>query len=1097
MTRLVRRAIDRPALTIGLCLLLAALGLFYTARTLRFQTSSVELLPPDRVYVQRFKHYLRDFGELNDIVIVIEASQIEHGQTFAARLADELRRPPLSAPRVTYRVDPEAFGGRALLYMSPAQLADLRDKVTAHRAFLEVYAAKPTLAQLVAGVDHEIARRFAGRFIDLGLDDEPSRLDPGFVDALLTAIDDRLESAAARPSPWRELFNAEREERAGYFLSRDKKLLFMLVEARREAGNFTDNREVIAAIRGTIARLRAEYPGVDAGVTGTPALGNDEMLTAFRDSALATTLASILTLAAVMLFFRRITKPFLMFAVLLVSLAWSLAIVTLTIGHLTVFSVMFMSLFVGLGIDYGILFLFRYEEEKAFGRTVRAAAEVTARRAGPGILFAALSAAGTFGVLMLSDFRGIVEFGFIAGMSILMAFVAMMTLFPAVLVVLDRRTWPRLALPASASNGGQRPGVRTLEWLTSYSRTILVVTAVATVLSLAALSMVRFDYNRLNLQAKGTESATWERKILASGRSAFPALASAGSLEDLRAKRDAFARLSTVSDVVSILNVVPDRQAEKIALIRGLATILAPVRVAPAADEDPRQLRAALTSLRRRLDIAVREAGTETAAETLASAARRAQSLLDRLQHVEATTARRLAEVQAQFRDDFVAKLERVQSNLAPRPMTVADLPEEVTRKFVGRSGALLMQLYPSVNTWDRDGVAQFVSDVRSVDPAVTGSPVIGYEAGRMMERAYFEGTLGALVLVLLLAAVVLRRWRTTLLAVLPMILGTLWTIGLMRPVGLSFNLANVWALPLMIGAAAEYGLNVVLRYQEAASDGGPALGRSTIMAVLLNGLTTISGFGSLMVARHQGIFSLGLLLTIGAVTGLAAALLVLPAIFRRWPRAERTTTANVSVRRAASLVVLVSVVLTLPFAVVGRAAAGEPTEQVQAAVNELYRLLGPGAGSAADRPQRETAAAAVLDRLFDWRSMARQALQHHWEERTPPERDEFTRLFADLFRQAYLARMSLVDATKFRYLGDRVTGDKATVDTQVTTKRGSTIAVAYLTARGAEPRWRVEDVRVEGISLLANYRTQFASIISRASYDDLIKRLRERLREH
>ena len=75
--------------------------------------------------------------------------------------------------------------------------------------------------------------------------------------------------------------------------------------------------------------------------------------------------------------------------------------------------------------------------------------------------------------------------------------------------------------------------------------------------------------------------------------------------------------------------------------------------------------------------------------------------------------------------------------------------------------------------------------------------------------------------------------------------------------------------------------------------------------------------------------------------------------------------------------------------------------------------------------------------------------------------------------------------------------GDKATVDTQVTTKRGSSIAVAYLAARGAEPRWLVEDVRVEGISLIANYRTQFASIISRSSYEDLVKRLRERLREH
>jgi predicted RND superfamily exporter protein len=100
---------------------------------------------------------------------------------------------------------------------------------------------------------------------------------------------------------------------------------------------------------------------------------------------------------------------------------------------------------------------------------------------------------------------------------------------------------------------------------------------------------------------------------------------------------------------------------------------------------------------------------------------------------------------------------------------------------------------------------------------------------------------------------------------------------------GLEFNLANVWALPLIVGAAAEYGLNVTLRQREVAGAGRTILPMSTVMAVLLNGLTTMSGFGSLMVARHQGIFSLGCLLTIGAATGLLSSLIVLPVLLRRF----------------------------------------------------------------------------------------------------------------------------------------------------------------------------------------------------------------------
>jgi predicted RND superfamily exporter protein len=111
-----------------------------------------------------------------------------------------------------------------------------------------------------------------------------------------------------------------------------------------------------------------------------------------------------------------------------------------------------------------------------------------------------------------------------------------------------------------------------------------------------------------------------------------------------------------------------------------------------------------------------------------------------------------------------------------------------------------------------------------------------------------------------------------------------------MRIFGLSFNLANVWALPLIVGAAAEFGLNVVLRYREGDAEGLTALPRSTAMAVLLNGLTTIAGFGSLMVADHQGIFGLGLLLTVGASAGLASSLLVLPVLVRfRRPAAPAT----------------------------------------------------------------------------------------------------------------------------------------------------------------------------------------------------------------
>ena len=137
--------------------------------------------------------------------------------------------------------------------------------------------------------------------------------------------------------------------------------------------------------------------------------------------------------------FRRVVKPVLMLATLVVSLAWSMGIITLVIGHLSIFSVMFISIVVGIGIDYGIYLLYRYREELGRGSSPAEALRRTAERAGPGMLLGALTATGAFFVLMLTDFQGIREFGFVAGTAILMAFLSMVTLFPALLALVDGR----------------------------------------------------------------------------------------------------------------------------------------------------------------------------------------------------------------------------------------------------------------------------------------------------------------------------------------------------------------------------------------------------------------------------------------------------------------------------------------------------------------------------------------------------------------------------------------------------------------------------------------------------------------------------------
>jgi hopanoid biosynthesis associated RND transporter like protein HpnN len=873
-------------LTLAGAFALAALSVVYALTTLTLKTSPRDLLPQDRPYITRWVEYGKEFGDLDDIAIVVEASSLAEAKEYAIRLVRELKAREVPLKRIAYRIDPKQFEGRALLYLSPERLAEIRDKIYDNQELMEAFASRPTLDTLVEGISTQVASGFASGFLDLGLSDSKGAMDLRFIQDLVEQISQRLDRTAPYRSPFGSLFSVPDSEEGGggYFLSEDQRLLFILADPVSETGSFTDDREAIEGIRATVAALRRDFPNVQVGVTGKPVLSNDEMTAAFRDSERATVLAFALTLGLLLVAFMRVGKPVLMLTVLAVSLCWSIGVATLVVGHLSLFSVMFISIVIGIGIDYGIYFLFRYEEERFLGRNLREALETTAARSGPGMLLGAITAAGTFYVLMLTDFRGLQELGFVAGTAILLAWVAMMTVFPAVLVVVDRRHEAALAGTIPRAMRLESMHVPLVDQITRHPRTVLAIAALLTLAALWGIRHVRFDYNLLNLQAAGTESVAWEKRILASaGRSGFAALASAASLDEARRKRDAFLKLPSVSEVDSALLLIPDDQPQKLKIIRDFAELVGSVRIGRAVPVDVPRLVAELESLKRRLDIAGVEAPAGETKQKLTRTAAALGKLVAKLKATEPEVSEPiLNNLQRQIYRDFLQKFQRLQANLTPREIGLSSIPAELKRKFISDRGGFLLQIHPRVDIWEREGASRFVHDLRGIDPDVTGTPIITYEAITLMELAYKQGTLYAVLLVTGLTFATLRRLRETALALLPLALGLIWTGGLMAAFELDFNMGNLFGLPLILGAAAEYGLNVVLRYMETRREpGAPLIARSTVMAVLVNGLTTIVGFGSLMLADHRGIFGLGLLLTLGTAASLVAALIVLPVLLQ------------------------------------------------------------------------------------------------------------------------------------------------------------------------------------------------------------------------
>jgi len=171
-------------------------------------------------------------------------------------------------------------------------------------------------------------------------------------------------------------------------------------------------------------------------------------------------------------------------------------------------------------------------------------------------------------------------------------------------------------------------------------------------------------------------------------------------------------------------------------------------------------------------------------------------------------------------------------------------------------------------------------------------------------------------------------------------------------------------------------------------------------------------------------------------------------------------------------------------------AAAGTPTEQLRGSIDKVLRLVGDPAIRREPIRERRAALRRIADEIFDWGETAKRSLGMHWRERTPAEREEFVRLFADLLDRSYMSKIDLYDGERIGYGGETIEGDQATVRTKLVNKHGGEMAVNFKMVRH-DDRWKVYDVEIEGVSLVANYRTQFNSLLRRTTYPELVRALR------
>lgn len=187
---------------------------------------------------------------------------------------------------------------------------------------------------------------------------------------------------------------------------------------------------------------------------------------------------------------------------------------------------------------------------------------------------------------------------------------------------------------------------------------------------------------------------------------------------------------------------------------------------------------------------------------------------------------------------------------------------------------------------------------------------------------------------------------------------------------------------------------------------------------------------------------------------------------------------------------------LALAVALAPPALAGAPTDQLRSQVDRVIKTLeDPQLKHEGKARERRKMVRRIADEIFDFGETAKRSLGRHWQARTPTEREEFVQLFADLLERSYISKIELFNGERVSYIGDTIDGDTATVRTRLLTKQATEIPVDYRMLKRGE-RWLAYDVIIEGVSLVANYRTQFNKIIQTSSYPDLIKKMKGKQEE-
>lgn len=941
---------------------------------LKLQTSRSDLLAPD----QAWEDYEQSFSGNRDIVVVVRTQEPNAAllQNVLDDLAERLQREPDHFADILYRVDQTRLRRKGLQYLSEQELREAVRQVSRLEELLHIERHADQLRTRIrrASLRRERGQVTASTSVASSVGDDGDRAIND-ANRLATSLDAFLVEdgpglkidESAFTTPWPDLVSVEMEHSlqdadVAYLLADNNRVGLLHVNAAVGTSADADSKtqETVTRLREHLEEVQAEYrEGTDSqltlSMTGMPVLERDEV-SGTGDDMLKAALIAFFGVGLLLTFgLRGVRHPTLVLIMLINSVAVTLGIATLTVGHLNILSVCFVAIVIGLGVDFGIHFVSRYLALRQELYETDESIVLTGESVGSGILTSALTTAVAFGSAALTGYPGLAELGIIAAAGILVCAMMTFLFLPALIALADEKVDVE-DLPVPLSGDAWRSA------LAGWPRTAVFAGLVG-IVAVGVLAVkyedgdvglkVSYDANLLHMQDGNQQSVLAERTLAQAGESVLYAVAIADSRDETIALRDKLLGLHSVARVTDLPSQLPapptQSQVQLIQQLRGsLARISASsVSFRPSGHEVVgRSLDSLYGTLRRSGNLQATEA-----AARLDRFLNRFVALKDPHRQTDVVDA-----YQSLMVKSLLKELDQVSRATSVEPVEFEDLPVAWRDRYFqmdGEDELWLLKIYPRQDVWDEAALETFVSEVRSVAPNVTGAPIQNYDSASETVACYQSIAVYSLVaislfllleflrpgqklltlippglivgfigytmvqrneplninmLVGIYAAMVafvacvfdFRNLRDTLIAMIPAVGGMVMLLGIMSVLQVDFNPVNLIVMPLILGIGVDDGIHLVHDYRRQLKDGAVSYKPSgdTVNGVLLTSLTSVIGFGSLMIASHSGLRSVGVILSVGITCCMAVALVFLPPLLVLVARNQPSTFEPVVIKR-------------------------------------------------------------------------------------------------------------------------------------------------------------------------------------------------------